>query len=168
MQECACYNNANMAPQRVRTIEWEAPEHHHIEKSGDWYWALGIIAIVAAVIAVLLGNVLFAILILLASVLMAFVSMRGPAVIPFSISKRGVRVDDKLYPYPTLASFCIDEEDPRGPQLLIRAAGALVPLIIIPLPEEAVDEIDEILAERLPEEHLEESLAHRLLEFFGF
>ena len=29
----------------TRAITWEAPEHNHIEKTSDWYWALGIIAV---------------------------------------------------------------------------------------------------------------------------
>jgi hypothetical protein len=157
-----------MAAQSVKTITWEAPEHHHIEKGSDWYWALGIIATVAAIISLILGNILFSLVIGLGAILMAIVSLRGPAIITFSITARGIRIDDRLYPYATLQSFCIDEEDPRGPQLLLRSHATLAPLIIIPLPPEAVEKVDDILAERLPEEHLEESLAHRLLEFFGF
>jgi len=152
----------------VQPIEWEAPEHHHIEKGGDWYWALGIIATAVVFIAVLLGNILFAIVVALGAILMAIVSHRGAATIPYAITARGVRVDDELFTYANLRSFCIDEEDPRGPQLLLRSHGALRPLIVMPIPPEDVSRIDDILAERLPEEHLEESLAHRLLEFFGF
>lgn len=153
---------------RAETISWEAAEHLHIEKRSDWYWALGIIAFVGATIAIIFGNILFAIVIVLGAVVMAVVSMREPAVIPFALTPRGMRVDDRLYPYATLESFCIDEESPYGPQLLLKSRGMLSPLVIIPLPDEAVEEIDDILAERLPEEHLEESLAHRLLEFLGF
>lgn len=157
-----------MATRAIQTIEWQAAEHHHVEKGNDWYWALGIIAAVCAILAVIFGNILFAIVIALAAVLMAVVSMREPAVIPFAITARGVRIDDRLYPYATLESFCIDEDAPHGPQLLLKSQAALRPLLVIPLPEEAVEEIDDILAERLPEEHMEESLAHRLLEFLGF
>ncbi len=153
---------------RTETISWEAAEHHHVEKGSDWYWALGIIAVVGATLAIIFGNVLFAVVILLAAVVMTIVSLREPSIIPFAITPRGMRIDDRLYPYATLHSFCIDEEAPRGPQLILKSSAALRPLIIIPLPEEAVEEIDDILAERLPEEHLEESLAHHLLEFLGF
>lgn len=157
-----------MATREIHTISWEAAEHHHIEKGSDWYWALGIIALVGAVIAIIFGNILFAIVIVLGAGVMAVVSLREPAVIPFAITPRGMRIDDRLHPYATLLSFCIDEESPRGPQLLLKSSGLLRPLIIIPLPLDAIEEIDDMLAERLPEEHLEESLAHHLLEFAGF
>lgn len=157
-----------MAVNAVPTISWEASEHPHIEKKSDWYWALGIVAFVGAAIAVIFGNILFAIVIILGAILMAIVSVREPAIVPYSITARGMRVDDRLYPYATLESFCIDEESPAGPQLLLKSSGMLRPLMIIPLPPEAIEEVDMILAERLPEEHLEESLSHRLLEFLGF
>src|SRR3989338_4286703 len=139
-----------MAARAVQTISWEATEHHHVEKGSDWYWALGIIAVVGATVSIIFGNILFAI------------------VIPLELTPRGMRIDDRLYRYATLESFCIDGDAPRGPQLLLKSTGMLSTLLVIPLPEEAVEEIDDILAERLPEEHMEESLAHRLLEFLGF
>ena len=153
---------------RTETISWEAAEHYHSEKGSDWYWALGIIAVVAAVIAIIFSNILFAIVIILGAIVMTIVSLREPSIIPFAITPRGMRIDDRLYPYATLESFCIDEDAPHGPQLILKSSGMLRPLVIVPLPEEAIEEIDDILAERLPEEHLEESLAHHVLEFLGF
>ena len=43
-----------------------------------------------------------------------------------------------------------------------------MPLIIMPIPEDHIDDIESIIESRLPEEHLEEPLAHKILEFFGF
>ncbi len=157
-----------MATRAIQTITWEAAEHHHKEKKSDWYWALGIITVVGATLAVIFGNILFAIVVALSGILMTITSLREPGVLSFGVTTRGVQVDHVLYPYATLESFCIDEHAPHGPQLILKSRKSLQPLIIIPLPEEAVEEIDDILAERLPEEHLEESLAHHLLELFGF
>ena len=43
-----------------------------------------------------------------------------------------------------------------------------MPLLILPLPLDLQDEIEDIIAERLPEQHLEEPFAYKVLEFFGF
>jgi hypothetical protein len=43
-----------------------------------------------------------------------------------------------------------------------------MPLIIVPIPPDYVEDIESILAPRLPEEHLEEPLANKLLEIIGF
>lgn len=151
-----------------RSIAWEAPEHRHIEKTSDWYWALGIVAITAASVSIILNNVLFGMVILLGSSTMVVFAHRHPKHIVFEVSVRGIRVGNTLYPYGTLNSFCLDEESPTGPQLLVKSKHLFMPLIIIPVPEDYVDVIEDILGPKLLEEHIDEPLGHRLLEFFGF
>lgn len=147
---------------------WEAPEHTHKEKTSDWFWILGIIAITSAVVSIVLGNTLFAIVIILGAVTMALVGSTHPRIIPFEVSNRGIRVDDALYPYATLESFYLDEENTVDPQLILKSKKLFMPLIIAPIPAEYADLIDSMLAARLPEEHLEEPFSHKLLEFLGF
>lgn len=151
-----------------RAVTWEAPEHHHNEKSGDWFWAFGILAVAAVVTAFLLGNMLFALLLAVASVTLVAAAYHPPAIVPFGITARGIRIGDQLFPYSTLESFYIDEENPRGLELLVKSKRTFMPLLVIPIPEEYQEEIEALLETKLPEEELEESVFHRLLEFFGF
>jgi len=51
---------------------------------------------------------------------------------------------------------------------LIKSDRKLMPLIVMPLPEDHIDDIDDILKEKLEEEHLEEPLFMKILELFGF
>lgn len=152
----------------VRSVYWEAPEHTHIEKKPDWFWLLGIVAVTAAVVAIIFNNVLFAIVIVLGAVTMGLVGNKKPLIIPYEVSTRGVRIDSTLYPYATLQSFYLDENNIVDPQLILKSKKLFVPLLIVPIPEEHADLIDGMLAERLPEEHLEEPFSNRLLEFLGF
>jgi hypothetical protein len=152
----------------VHSVYWEAPEHTHIEKSPDWFWLLGIIAITAAIVSIIFNNILFAIVIVLGAVTMGLVGQKRPRIIPYEVSNRGVRIDDTLYPYATLDSFYLDEDATINTQLLLKSKKLFVPLLIVPVPEEHADLIDSMLAERLPEEHLEEPFSNRLLEFLGF
>ena len=167
--ESRCYTVATMAERAApREVTWEAPEHHHVEKNGDWFWILGILTIIVTVTTFFLGNTLFALLLLLAGVTMGLVANREPDVIPFGVSNRGIRVGDTLYPYSGLECFYLDEEHELGPQLLVRSNRLFMPLIIVPIPPDYVEEIESILAPRLAEEHLEEPLANKLLEIVGF
>ena len=152
----------------VRAVTWEAPEHYHTEKSNDWFWVVGIIAIASAIAAFFFGNFLFAILILVASVSLSLVALRHPKVIPFSVSTRGVSVDDTLYTYSSLDSYFIDEVNYSTPQLLLKTKKFYLPLVVLPLPDEYLHDIEDILSVRLPEEELEEPFINLLLEFFGF
>ena len=115
-----------------------------------------------------MGNTLFALLLLIGGTTIGIVANREPRIIPFAVNNRGVRVDDMLYPYSTLECFYIDEDHELGPQLLVRSNKFFMPLIVMPIPEEFIDEIEAILEPRLAEQHLEEPLAHKLLEIFGF
>lgn len=152
----------------VRSVYWEAPEHHHIEKSSDWYWILGIIAIAGSIASVIFGNVLFGIVIFLGASVMMLYGRREPRMLRFEVSNRGVRIENSFFPYSALESFYMDEENPQGPQLIVKPQKFLTQLLILPVPEQYMDEIEHILSPRLPEEHLEEPFGHKLLEFFGF
>jgi len=152
----------------ARAITWEALEHSHQEKGGDWYFALAIIIISVVIAAALFDNTLFALLLGVAGVTMALAAARKPSIIPYAVTVRGVRIDDRLYPYSTLNSYHIDEEHHLGPQLLVLSKQRLMPLLILPIPEEYIDDIEDILAERLEEEMLEEPLFMMILERLGF
>jgi hypothetical protein len=154
--------------QTPRSVTWEAPEHHHIEKGNDWFFALAIIVVAIVIAAVLFNNVLFALLLGLAGGALAVSAAKRPSIIPYAVTVRGIKVDDRLYPHSTLESYHIDEDDPRGPQLLIKASQKLMPLIVMPIPPDHIDDIEAILSEKLAEEELHEPLFVKILELFGF
>ena len=157
-----------MAEESTRALSWEATEHHHEDRSNDWYWALGVVVVAAIGVSIVFGNFLFAVVLLLGAATIAIFAMRGPLAVEYTIGPRGIRIGNELFPYTTLESFYIDEDGPRGPELLLKSERLFMPLIIVPLPPEYIDAVDDMLGERLDEEHLEESFFNRLLEFFGF
>lgn len=163
----ACATILEMEP-TPRSITWEAPEHHHVEKGNDWYFALAVIVLSLVVVAILFNNVLLALLLGLAGGALGVSAARRPSIIPFAVTVRGIRVDDQLHPFSTLESYHIDEDDPRGPQLFVMSSSKFMPLIVIPLPADHVDDVESILKEKLDEEMLEEPFLMKVLEILGF
>jgi hypothetical protein len=155
-----------MEPQ-ARAITWEAPEHYYKERGGDWYFILTILVLALSISALLFDNALFALLIFTSGGGLALASIKKPSVIPFSISVRGIKIDDAFYPYTTLDAYSVDEEDPRGPQLIIQTKKRFTPLIVIPLPHEYIDDVEDIVRGRIEEKHIEEPALLKLLEHFG-
>jgi len=153
--------------EQLRGVEWQAREHHHIEKKSDWYWIVGILVASFSIACIFLGNVLFGIAFMLGGAVMLILASRPPRILTYAVTARGVRIDDTLFPYTTLEGYAIDEENISGPQLLVRSSKLFMPLLILPLPHEHVDDIEDLIADRLPEEHLEEPLIYKILEFFG-
>lgn len=152
----------------LRAISWEAPEFHYTEKGGDWYFALGAIVVGCVIAALLLGNFLFALLCVVAGFVLAVAAGKQPSIVPYAVTVRGVRINEELHTFGHLVSYCIDEEDPRGPQLLLLSDRKFMPLLIMPIPPDYVDEVEDILRGRLPEVHLEEPFLIKVLEYFGF
>jgi len=152
----------------LRSITWEAPEHHHVEKGNDWFFALIIIVFALVIVAVLFNNPLFALLIGVSGLSLIISAAKKPSIIPFAVTLRGVRIDDRVYPFSTLESYRIEEEDIKGPQLLVKSAKLFMPLIVIPIPPDHIDDIDDILKQNLIEEDLEETAVVKILELFGF
>ena len=152
----------------VRAISWEAPQHHHVEKGNDWFLALGVIVLALIIAAVLLNNVLLALLFGIAGGVLAMSAAKRPAIVPYAVTVRGIKVEDELFPFANLVSFHIDEEDPRGPQLLVKTNRRSIPLLVLPIPAAHIDDIEVILKEKLPEELIFEPLSLKLLELFGF
>ena len=69
---------------------------------------------------------------------MFITSHRMPRIIEFEVSERGIRIRDDLYPYATLESYYLDEENHYNPQLIAKSKKLFVPLLIIPIPDEYI------------------------------
>lgn len=153
-----------IAPLHFQTYEYEPKE-----RSTDWFWAVGIIAAAIAVTAIIFNNVLFGIVVILASFVLSLYAARPPEVIDVVIDDVGVRIHDKLYPYRTLESYWIEEHQ-RIPKLFIKSQKLLMPYIIVALniDEAEAHEIDEHLSRHLPEVFHGESIFEKILERLGF
>lgn len=153
----------------MNTIRWQGYEYTHYEKSSDWFWALGIVALSSAVTAIIFKNILFALLILIGAFTIALFAAKKPHLVHFEITRRGVAIDDTLYPFTTLESFWIDEDEHGHHTLIIKSQRAVMPYIIIPLSETIeFEDIRNTLLEKLDEEELHEPASHKILEFFGY
>ena len=65
---------------------WEAHEYIFQEKTSDWYWAVGIIAVSLAVLLIIFGNVLFALVVLIGSFTLSIFAARRPDLVRFEIN----------------------------------------------------------------------------------
>jgi hypothetical protein len=148
-------------------ISWDAPEYHHFERTNDWYWTLGIIAISAAILCIIFGSILFAIFILLAGLAVGLYAGREPSLVHYELHPKGIVADRVFYTYKSIESFWIDEHHAL-PRILLKSRKMFMPYITINFAHIPPEEIKEYLIEYLPEVEHEESWAHRLLEHVGF
>ena len=154
-------------------ISWTAPEYEHHEHSAGWYWALGIISVSLAVAFVIVGNTLLSIIIILGMGTLLAYAKHPPRNIQCSLSKRGLKAGEKLYPWETLESFWVLEGSKEAkyshdPKILLTSKKPLTPHIVVPLDESVIDDVHRSLARMLPEEPQVEPLPARLMRRIGF
>lgn len=148
-------------------IEWDAPEHHHTEKNNDWYWAVGIITITAAVISVVLNNVMFAILIVVSAFALVVHAAKRPKVVHIEINDRGIVIDRVLYPFLTLESFWIDAHEFPS-KILLKSHKLFMPYITVHIEDVDPEQVRDILLNYIAETEHIEPLSQKILERFGF
>ena len=148
-------------------LTWEAPEHEYQERDQNWFWSVGIVGVAATIAAVIFNNVLFAALIFLGTLALLLQSLKHPRIRTYTVDRRGIAIDTKVYPHHTLDTFWIEDEEPH--RLLVKSQRLFMPLIIIPLTDDvSIEELHDTLLEQLEEEELNEPFLEHLMEYLGF
>ncbi|MEN9921174.1 MAG: hypothetical protein RLZZ517_152 [Candidatus Parcubacteria bacterium] len=162
-------DNYIMNKSRPEKISWQHYEHVHQEKTIDWFWIVGIIAIGTVVLSVFFHNYLFAIIIILFTALSFIFVTRQPKLLVFEISRKGIRAGNTLYPFSLLDSFWVEDTE-YSDKILFKSRKPLSPLIVIPFDSTQTDPelIRDFLLDYLDEEELQEPLHQILMEYFGF
>ena len=148
-------------------ISWNAPEHLYVEKKSDWYWSVGIITLALTAVAVIFGQVITGLLVVVAAVALVLNASRPPHVVSYEINDRGIVANDVLYPFLTLESFCIPHDE-FPPKLIVKSRKLFMPFIVIYIDEVDPEKVREVMLTYIAEtEHREPILKH-LLERLGF
>jgi hypothetical protein len=107
-------------------ISWNVVSHAAHERSNDWYWGLGAIAIGSAILSIIFGNILLAIIIGLGSLSIGVLAAKQPREHSVTLSPRGVSIDGTLYPYRSVHSFWVEEHQ-GDPRLFLSMQGIISP-----------------------------------------
>ncbi len=148
-------------------IEWGALERREHNHAPDWYWAVGIITLSIAATAVLLHNILFAVLIVVSASALFLRTLQKPREVSYSLTSKGFRSGKDFTPWSALESFWIDENE-HEQKLLIKPIALISPLFIILLDGVDKENLRTVLSEKLPETELHEPLSKKIMEFLGF
>ena len=156
-----------MPPGREQTISWTVITHVHKEHSVDWYWSVGIIALVAAGVSIWLGNLLFALIIIIGIGSLGMLYIRGPREHAVRVDNRGISIDGTLYPYRSIQSFWV-ERDPEYPRLYLMTHAVVAPHVMLPLDSGAqAEQVRSHLKRLLPEVEQEPHFGEHLTNLLG-
>ena len=153
-----------MAQQPI--FEWHGKEYASEDKSADWYWAVGIIAVAIMIACVLFNNILLAIVVAAAAVAACLQAAKHPRIHRFTITERGVGVDSRFYEFESMLHFSVLEylDETLPPALSIKTKHLLTPHLLIPIVGYDPLDVYDYIAAHLPEGKHEESAMDRIIE----
>ncbi len=149
-------------------ISWQVYEHMDKERSVDWYWAVIIIALSIAIIAFLLNNGFFAILIIIGTALLLTHTTKQARLFEISLDQRGLTIGKDRFPFVHLDSFWVDVTDEENPMIIFRSKKPFMPLLIVPLDDYHHLDIRDFLLQYLEEKEMHEPLSHKIMDKLGF
>lgn len=151
----------------METIEWRAPEYDHKEKGVDFFWTIGLIALVGAIIAIWKGNYVFGIFIIVSGACLIFFTMRKPEDVDFSINSDGINMGKDKHPWNNIKSFNIKDGSPYS-KLMIETTKKFLPIYTLPLPSSLEDKTRSSLLKIIPNSEIQESPSMLFMEKLGF
>lgn len=144
-------------------INWTSAEFHYHEKDEAWPALVIVGALIIGAIALWQRNLLFAIFIGIAAVLMLVWGRRRPLRRAFALDKKGLHIDDRIYPFHDFSSFALYED-----ALLMHPKSRVRPYFSIIIPHDKGDEIREYLLVFLPEVEYTESFVEIISHWLRF
>lgn len=151
----------------MEPIIWRALEYEDRERTPDWFWGLGLIAVAFAGLSIYFENYLLAVLVVIGAFSLMLFAIRKPEHVEYELHEDGIRINKTFYPLNTLQSFWV-EQFTAEPKIIIVSKKFFVPHIIIPIEDYDPKKIREFLLNKLEEVEHHEPLLHTITERLGF
>jgi hypothetical protein len=146
-------------------IEWRSLEYEPHEKGSDWYWILGIVVVIGALIAIVFANTLFSLLIVLSGFIIGLYASKHPDTLYCAVDRRGIHVNRESYLFKDIDSFWIDESRPDKTKLLMTMKNKFAIQVAIPLEGVDIDDLHDYLSAYIHEEEQNETISEQIMEW---
>ena len=143
-------------------LRWQAAEYIDHDRTTGWYIALGVVCIILIILAVvLMKSWTFAILVPVMAAALVVYTRRPPAVIDYTLSRKGLYINERLYPYDSFRAFSVSSHNGHNVANLIpRKRFQLAQTIHFP--EEVGESLVDMLAARMPMQDAKRDIFDRI------
>src|SRR3989344_1066001 len=132
---------------------WEVPEYDRHERTANWYILASIIAIALLIYAFFTANFLFAVIVIIGSLVTILHDGQEPDLVGVVLTTEGILVGSKFYDYDELKNFAIVYKPNYGvKKLYFELRNPVKPRLSIPLINMNPLPIRENLLRYLPED----------------
>ncbi len=144
-------------------VTWVAKEYIHQEKGTLWFTIFAVVlAALLAVSIFLMNSWSFAVLLAVIAVVIVVYSRRPPRELTYSLTDEGLTVDQTLHPFTNFKSFGVVRDGEEFSVMLI-PTRRFQPGTTVYFPEEAGEDIVDILGSRLPMRDLHLDVVDRVV-----
>lgn len=139
-----------MDSEKTVLLNYVTEEHAYYHRSVDFYWALGLIALAIAVLAFILKDGLFGILILIGAGLYGYSSWKKPQEVSVVITDKDISFGEDIYPMDKIAYFRV--MDIKGEkELVLNIRRTYHPVVSISIPDGLDAPVREVLSPMVEE-----------------
>lgn len=154
---------------KIETIEWAAPEYIHKEHSNDWFWTIGLIALVGCLAAIWFESYVFAIFIFVSGISLIMFSSKQPRTFEFKIDNKGLRANREDFVWKNIKSFNVKEADEgEYDKLLIETTKSFIPIYTFLIPKDLSETVRQEVVKLVPNSEIDESRTTQFAEKIGF
>ncbi len=129
-----------MDNEKKTLISFVTQDHIYHARSNDFYWTVGILAVVVAVLSFIFNNALFGVLVLIGAFMYGYVSSKKPNDLPVLITNMDITIGNDVYDVSKIKSFNVleigEEKD-----LVLSVDRAYQPMVSVCLPDEIAQDV---------------------------
>lgn len=147
---------------------WGINEYEKHDRGRRWYLIMALVGVALLLFAIISGNYLFALIVVLFGIILFLQDMQSPAEVSFAITEAGIVVGDRYYPFKEISNYWMVYNPPEVKNIYFVTSNILKHRLQVPLldndPRPVRDFLNQFLVEDLEKE--EEPLSDRLGRVF--
>jgi hypothetical protein len=149
--------------QEDEPVHWQAHEYIHHEKDGLWFTVFAVVVLGLMALSIfLIQSITFTILIPVMAVALVVYSQRPPRVLDYTLSSKGLYVNDRLYPFVDYKGFGVIRDGKEYSIMMIPTKRFKLGVSVY-FPEEAGEAIVDLLGAHLPMQELHLDIVDKVI-----
>lgn len=132
-------------------FSWDFPEYITHDRSLPWYVLSSLVVVGLFAFSLITGNILFAIIIILATIITVYIGRRQPRIMNIKLTEEGIVVENRFYPYSEIKNFWIVHEMPNIRKLYFEFSSPLIPRLSVPYQDQDPNQLRNYLLQYVEE-----------------
>ncbi len=156
-------DSVEQKPVDDQVVQWQATEYIQHDKNASWFVLFVVVTLGLMAIAIfVIQSWTFAVLVPVMAVALLTYTQRPPRLMSYSLSRKGLHVNDHLYPFVDFKAFGVIHDGSEYSIMLV-PTKRFRPGVSVYFPENVGEQLVDMLGTRLPMRDLHLDFVDRLL-----